>query len=108
MNRSSKEITDEILHRALLLDNREAKRKNHVYSALSLVACIAFVVGLSVCVPLLVSDEVLQVAAGYQTATLFASGAVGGYVLVGVSAFVLGGAAMLFCIKRFGSDGNCH
>ena len=102
MKRNSIEITDEILHRALLLDRRDTTRKNRIYAALSLAACLAFVAVLSVCVPILVSDEVLQVAAGYQTATLFASGAIGGYVLVGVAAFVIGAAAMLFCMKRFG------
>ena len=102
MKRNNVELTDEILRRVELLDSRDAKRKNRIYFALSLAACIAFVVGLSVSVPILISDEVLQVEAGYQTATLFASGAVGGYVLVGVVAFVIGGAAMFFCMKRFG------
>ena len=102
MNRNSVDLTDEILRRALLLNSRDKKRKNRICSALSLAACLAIVAGLSVSVPLLVSDEALQVAAGYQAATLFASGAVGGYILVGVAAFVIGGAAMLFCMKRFG------
>jgi len=102
MKRNSKEITDEILRRALVLDRRNIKYKNRVCSALSLAACLVFVVGLSLSVPLLVSDETLQGMAEYQTATLFASGTVGGYVLVGVAAFIVGGAAMLFCVKKFG------
>ena len=104
MKRNSREITDEILRRVESLDNRETKRKNRICSALSLAACLAFIVGLSLSVPLLISEETLQGTAGYQTATLFASGAVGGYVLVGVAAFIIGGAAMLFCMKRFGKN----
>ena len=102
MKRSSEEITDEVFRRAELLDKQDTKRKNRIQSALSLAACLAFVVALSVSVPLFISDEVLQPTAGYQTATLFASGVVGGYVLVGVMAFVFGAAAMLFCAKKFG------
>ena len=102
MKRTSEEITDEILHRAQLLDMQDTKRKNRIYSALSLAACLVFVVGLSLSVPLLISDEALQGAESYQTATLYASGAVGEYVLVAVLAFTAGGAVMLFCTKRFG------
>ena len=102
MKRNNVELTDEILRRALLLDSRDAKRKKRIYSALSIAACLAFVVGLSMSIPIFLSDEVLQAATVYQTATLFASGAVGGYVLVGVAAFIIGGAAMLLCINRFG------
>ena len=104
MKRNSNDLTDEILRRVEILDKRDAKRKNQIYAVLSFAICLFFVVGLSISVPLLVSEEVLQVAAGYQTATLFASGAVGGYVMVGVAAFALGGAVMYFCIKRFGKD----
>ena len=101
MIRNNEEITDEILRRTLLLDSRDAKRKSRICFALTLAACLAFIIGLSLSVPLLSSNETLQGTAGYQTATLFASGAVGGYVLVGVAAFIIGGAAMLFCMKRF-------
>ena len=102
MNRNNYEITDEILRRVEVLDRRDMKNKNRVCSALSLAACLVFVVGLSLSVPLFISDEMLQGTAGYQTAALFASGTVGGYVLVGVAAFIIGGAAMLFCMKKFG------
>ena len=102
MKRSSEEITDEVFRRAERLDKQDEKRKNRIYAALSFAACLAFMVGLSVSVPLFITDEALQSTAGYQTATIFASGAVGGYVLVGVMAFVFGAAAMLFCVKKFG------
>ena len=102
MKRNNDEITDEILRRALLLDKRDAKRKNRVFSALACAVCLVFVVGLSISIPLVVPDEVLQGTTGYHTATLFASGSVGGYVLVGIAAFILGGASMLFCMKKFG------
>ena len=101
MKRSSVDITDEVIRRAELLDKQDEKRKKKLYAALSFAACLAFVAGLSVCVPILISDEVLQMPEGHQTAALFASGAIGGYALVGVAAFVAGGAAMLFCMKRF-------
>ena len=101
MKRNNKEITDEILRRAELLDNRDAKRRNRIHTALCFAACLAFVVGFSLYVPLFISDEALQENAGYQTATLFANGAVGGYVLVGVAAFIVGGAVILFCMKKF-------
>ena len=104
MKRNSEELTDEIIRRALLLDSRDSKRKNRISTALFYAACLAFVVGLSVSVPLIIPDEALQEAASYQSATLFASGAVGGYVLVGVIAFIIGAAAMLFCVKKFGKQ----
>ena len=102
MKRNSMEITDKILRRVELSDNLDTKRKNRIYSALAYTACLAFVVGLSLSVPLVIPDEAFQGAVGHQTATLFASGTVGGYVLVGVVAFIIGGAAMLFCVKKFG------
>ena len=102
MKRSSIDIADEVFRRVELLDKQDEKRKNRIYTALSFGICLAFMIGLSMSVPLLISDETLQLTAGYQTATLFASGAVGGYVLVGVMAFVFGAAAMLFCVKKFG------
>ena len=102
MKRSSIDITDEVYRRVEILDKQEKKRKNLIHVALSFFVCFAFVIGLSVSVPLFISDEVLQPTVGYQTATLFASGAVGGYVLVGVIAFVIGAAAMLFCVQKFG------
>jgi len=102
MKRNNKEITAEILRRVEFLDSRDTNRKNRIRSALSYAACLAFVVGFSLSVPLVIPDDVIQVAAGYQTATLFASGEAGGYVLVGVAAFIIGGAAMLFCVNKFG------
>ena len=103
MKRNSEEITNEILRRAELLDEQDAKRRNRICAALSFAACLAFMVGLSASVPLFISDEAFQGIAANQAATLFASGAVGGYVLVGVIAFMFGAAAMLLCVKKFGN-----
>ena len=103
MKRGNEEITREILRRAARLDKRDAQRKRRVYAALSAAACLAVVVGFAAAVPLLISEGILRGTADNQTATMFASGEVGGYVLVGAVAFAAGAAVTLFCAKKFGT-----
>jgi len=103
MKRSNEEITQEILRRTEQLDVRDAKRKRRVYAALSAAACLAVVVGFAAAVPLLISDGLLRETAENQTATIFASGEIGGYILVAVAAFAAGAAVTLFCAKKFGT-----
>jgi len=102
MKRSNEEITQEILRRTEQLDVRDAKRKRRVYTTLSVATCLALVIGLAAAVPLFIPDELLRETAENQTATIFASGEVGGYILVGVAAFAVSAALTLFCIKKFG------
>ena len=102
MKQSTEEITREILQRAEQLDVSDAQRKNRLYTLLSVVASLLFIIGFAIIIPLFVSNELLLETAQHQTATIFASSQIGGYVLVGVIAFAVGAAVTLFCVKRFG------
>ncbi|MCL2105529.1 MAG: hypothetical protein FWH26_00430 [Oscillospiraceae bacterium] len=102
MKRSNEEITREILRRTGQLDVRDAQRKRRVYATLSAAAALVLVIGFAAAVPLLIPDGLWRETAENQTATMFASGEIGGYILVAVTAFAAGAAITLFCVKKLG------
>jgi len=104
MRRSSQEIADEILRRAEMLDKRDARRKRRIYTALSVAACLAVVVGLSFLIPSVVTDTVPIDEGALYSAAMFAGGAMGGYVLIGVIGLLLGAAVMFFYMRKSGKD----
>jgi len=95
----SEEIAERTLQRAELIRQRRAARKRRLYSALSVAACLAVIVGLAFVIPPAVTDAPSPVDAGiYGTAQ--AAGVVsGGYVLLAVISFALGCAVTIFCYK---------
>ena len=96
--RTSKEMADEVWRRIDAAERSEAAKKSRIYSILAVAACLAVVIGLSIAMPSFPAEETAVVGTP-NTATLFSGGAVGGNVLVGVIAFMLGAFAAIFCMK---------
>ena len=96
--RTSKEMADEVWRRVDAAERSDAVKRSRIYSILAVAACLAVVVALSIAVPSFPAEETAAVNTS-GTATLFSGGAVGGYVLVGVIAFMLGAFAAILCMK---------
>ena len=95
---TSKEMADEIWRRVDASSRSSAVKKSKVYSIVAVAVCLAVVIGLSVALPSFPVEDVAAVGTP-GTATLFSGGAVGGYILVGVIAFMLGAFAAIFCVR---------
>lgn len=99
MRRSNYEIAGEILHRATMLDQRDAKGKKLAYMALAASACLLLVVGLSFIMPSVLREPASPDAVWLYSATLLGDGSVGGYVLMGVLGFALGAVVMYLSLS---------
>ena len=96
--RTSKEMADEAWRRIDAAERSNEVKRSRIYSILAVAVCLAVVITLSIAVPSFPVEETAAMN-NSDTATLFSGGAVGGYVLVGVIAFMLGVFAALFCVK---------
>lgn len=100
--RSDKEIAQEALRLAVIIRRHRASNLRRIRAACLMVACLVLVVGLSFALP--VMDTNAKVPEGIYSATLFAGGTAGGYVLMGVVGFVFGMAVTLFCFRKAKRD----
>ena len=95
----------EARRRALLIRERRGRRTGLVFSVCAACACLALIVALSFCFPLVAPDDATPSGGQAGTATMLSESAVGGYVLIGVICFVLGAIFTLLCLKvRRGRD----
>jgi len=70
MEMNDHDIAVEILRRIEVEKKRRAARKRKLYTRLSVAACFALMIGVSVCVPLFVPDSVLEESTWTHTASL--------------------------------------
>ena len=93
-----KEMADEVWRRVDASENSMREKRRKIYSIVTVAACLAVVIGLAIIVPSIPAEDAATIE-NTATGTLFSGSAVGGYVLVGVIAFMLGVIATLFCVK---------
>lgn len=105
--RDNRQVTREVERRIGELRTRRAKRKSRLYAATAIASCLALVVGLSLFLPGIVPESVPESSELYR-GTLLADSSTGGYVLVGVLAFVLGVVVTLLIIRRREKSGEKH
>ena len=86
--RSSDEQFQEILKRADYLRDRHAERKAVMLWALSVAACVAFLVAAACFLPVFPAEN--QAAATTQYGSLLLGAPYTGYVVIGILAFLLG------------------
>jgi len=102
--RSNKEIAAEARRRAGLLREQKLKKKRRIYAGSAVAACFALAVGLSFIIPAIMADTAATGTGGLYSAAMFAGGAAGGYVLMWVTGFALGGLVMFLYMKKSGKD----
>jgi len=101
--RSNKEIAAEARRRSAALREQKRKKKRLIYTISAAAACLAPAVGLSFIIPV-ITDTAPTDADGLYTAAMFVGGAAGGYVLMWVLGFALGGLVMFLYMRKSGKD----
>lgn len=96
--RTSKEMAGEVWRRVEIAERGEDAKRRKMLSITAAAACLAVVIGLSFAMPYFPAGGTAA-GTGRYSATLFAQGTAGGYVLVGVLAFMLGAGTALLCVK---------
>ena len=96
--KSNKEIALEALRRAEIMHRRKAVRTRRIYGICSIAFCLAVIAALSFALPAMDSGGILAPEGAYS-ASLYASSAAGGYVIVGIIGFVLGAAVVILYNK---------
>lgn len=98
---SDRDIAREALRRVEGLSHKHAARRRTLLSASAAAAALILVVGVSLLIPNAVPSGITKTSLG--VATLSTGEAAGGYVLVGVIAFVLGVVVTIFCLRQSGN-----
>jgi uncharacterized BrkB/YihY/UPF0761 family membrane protein len=105
MEMNNQEIAEEILRRMEIKKRIQTARKRKVYIRLSVAACLMFIVGIGVFVPLFVSDEHLQETMWTHTASLLNGDPIVGLIaLVAICIFTACFALILRRRKMRGRD----
>ncbi|MDL2318713.1 hypothetical protein LJC74_06525 [Eubacteriales bacterium OttesenSCG-928-A19] len=85
---TDREMAAEVLRRTALYRRKQAEKRHKMTITISVAACLSLIIWLAMWMPSVSSDTVQ----GRQmySASLMGAGTAGGYVLVGVLAFMLG------------------
>ena len=103
MEMNDHDIALEILRRMEVEKKRRAARKRRLYTRLSVAACIALIIGVSVCVPLFVPNAVLEESTWTHTASLADGDPVVGLIaLIAICIFAACFAAVAYRRKKRG------
>ena len=95
--RNDKEIAKEALRRADNIHKRKIIRKRRIFGMCSVFVCLAIIISLSIALPILDNSNG---TAGVYYASVFTSGAAGGYSLIGTIGFVLGAMTVILYKKN--------
>ena len=103
MEMNDHDIAVEILRRMEVEKKRRAARKRKLYTRLSVAACFALMIGVSVCVPMFVPDAVLEESTWTHTASLADGDPVVGLIaLIAICIFAACFAAVAYRRKKRG------
>jgi len=101
--RSNKEIAAEAKRRSDARRKQKLKKRRLIYTVSAAAACLALAVGLSFIIPV-IADTAPTDTDGLYRAAMFAGGAAGGYILMWVLGFALGGLVMFLYMRKSGKD----
>jgi len=101
--KSNKEIAAEARRRSAILRGQKLKKKRRIYAISAVAACLTLMAGLAFIIPV-ITDTAPTGAGGLYSAVMFAGGGLGGYVLIGVIGFALGGLVMFLYMRKSGKD----
>jgi len=100
--RSNKEIAAETRRRSAARRKQKLKKRCLIYTVSVAAVCLALAVGLSFIIPVI--TDTAPTDSGVYSAAMFAGGATGGYILMWVLGFALGGLVMFLYMRKSGKD----
>jgi len=100
--RSNKEIAAETRRRSAARRKQKLKKRCLIYTVSVAAVCLALAVGLSFIIPVI--TDTAPTDSGVYSAAMFAGGAAGGYILMWVLGFALGGLVMFLYMRKSGKD----
>ena len=85
--------------RAGVIERKRRSFHAKIYRTASVAACFVFIVLLAVMIPNMTPELASGTYAGTASASIFTDNDFLGYVVIGIVAFLLGGAVTVFCFK---------
>ncbi len=92
------EILSQVLSRVDEINYKKSEKRRKLFSATAGILSVAFIIGLSVMMPSMMRNtDTSSFIGGTPVASLLASPALAGYVVVGLVSFLLGATLTLLC-----------
>ena len=85
--------------RAAELEKEKRQHKVQIIQTVSVAACFALVIVLSLLMPGFSEAFVVGDQQGSMSASIFSASSVLGYIVIGILAFLLGAAVTIFCFR---------
>ena len=98
--RSHEERVVETKRRIAAMERKKRRRRNTITMASAVAACLALLIGASFAMPGIAAQIETGDYSGFETAaSMYGGGAVLGYIVVGLLAFLLGVCVTVLCFR---------
>ena len=98
--RSHEERVAETKRRIAKIEREKRRRRNTVTMASAVAACLALLIGASLAMPGIAASIQTGDYSGFETAaSMYGGGAVLGYIVIGLLAFLLGVCVTVLCFR---------
>ena len=96
---TNEEKIKKIHARTAELKAEKNRRRIKIYSAVSMAACVALIIGLAVIMPDLNDKLVSAPSSESMRGSILSENGILGYIIIGIVAFILGISVTVFCFK---------
>lgn len=95
--RTNEEKIEALHKRAAQLEKEKLRRRTRILQAASVTVCIAVIAALGFFMPDISNKIVANIDPNAMRASIFTSSAALGYIIIGITAFILGAAVTILC-----------